>query len=44
MIMPMLLIGFQYCPPYPSNVWFPATPFARGAHAQLIVPGLGGHL
>ena len=41
MIMPILLIGFQCYPPCPSSVLFPATPFAKDAHAQLIVLGLG---
>ena len=42
--MPMLLISFQYCPPCPLNVLSPATPFARGVHAQPIALDLGGHL
>lgn len=44
MIMPMLLIGFQCCPPCSSIVLSPAAPFARGVHAQLIVLGLAKHL
>ena len=33
-------LSFQHSPPCPSTVWFPATPFARGAHARPITLGL----
>jgi hypothetical protein len=39
--IPFHSLSTQYCPPFSSNVLFPAILFARGVHAQPFALGLG---